>query len=301
MDLLTTLIVFGVVVPLVAFGVWQLVQEGLVRVPSGTVGILIVRGKATSRVLTPGTHWVWPFRQQFIQGYPLRDLTYLAADDGAVEATDYADPPVRARLGDRSPVTLRYTVRFRIQPDGLLGIHERLGADGIKRLVRDETRRVAIAVCGDERFGLDHAYGTGYTELEAALAAASADALAAHGFEQIAFHLLDADLGSIGDVVQATVRAKAELELERAAAEVRALRAEHDAATASLIGESLTDEVLRYRRIELGREALQRWDGRIVVPDAGLRQGITGEVLGPAVGTDADGAALPDIAQDDRA
>lgn len=299
MDLLRTLLIFGVVVPLVLFGAWQLVKEGLVRVPSGTVGILIVRGKATSRVLTPGAEWVWPFRQQFIQGYPLRDLTYLAADDGAVESTDYADPPARARLGDRAPATLRYTVRFRIRPDGLLDIHERLGADGIKRLVRDETRRVAVAVCAEPRFGVDHSYGAGYAELEAALSAATAEALSAHGFEQVSYHLLDVDLGPIGEVMQATVRAKAELELERAAAAVRALRAEHDAATASLLGE-LTDEVLRYRRIELGREALQRWDGRIGVADAGIHRAITGEALDAIAGTDSDGSPMPEIIGDDR-
>ena len=36
------------------------------------------------------------------------------------------------------------------------------------------------------------------------------------------------------------------------------------------LASSLTDAVLRYRQIELGREALQRWDGRIVIGDSAL-------------------------------
>ena len=81
---IVVLLVIGL--PLLAFAVWQLLQEALVRIDSGSVGLLIVRGKATDKILTPGAHFVWPFRHQMIQGYPLRELTYLTADDGGVEA-----------------------------------------------------------------------------------------------------------------------------------------------------------------------------------------------------------------------
>jgi hypothetical protein len=182
-----------------------------------------------------------------------------------VDDTDYADPPLRTSLGDRSPVTANYTVRFRIKPDGLLGIHDRVGPDGIKPLVRDLSRQVIIDVLAEEQYGVDDAYGARFAALEDALHERLSTELDAEGFNVTLFNLRDMDLGPVGDVVTRTVCARMELELERVAAQVRLLRAEHEVASAEVLGPQLTDDLLRYRRIELLREALQRWDGRITV------------------------------------
>ena len=110
------IIVFLVIgVPLLAFAVWQLLQEGLVRIDSGSVGLLIVRGKASDRILTPGSHFVWPFRHQMIQGYPLREMTYLTADDSGVGRSRlHATPRCRpgSATGPRSPCTTRSASGF---------------------------------------------------------------------------------------------------------------------------------------------------------------------------------------------
>lgn len=250
-----------IAVPAMLFGVWQVLQASMVRVDSGTVGLLIVRGVATDRVLEPGVHFVLPFRKQMIQGYPLRDMTYLTVAGGVAETTDYADAPMRARLGDHALVTVSYTVRFRIRPDGLPLIHEHTGLEGIKRLVRDETQRAVLMELGNEQHGVGDAFGAAREQMEAAVGTRVTAALSAAGFETVLFSLRELDLGTVGDVVDATVRAKAELDLERAAAEVRALRVLNDSATEYDLG-TLTPDVLRYRQIELGREAVQRWDGR---------------------------------------
>lgn len=286
-------VVLAVGIPLLAFGVWQLLQEALVRVDSGTVGLLIVRGKASERVLRPGVHFIWPFRQQMIQGYPLRDLTYLTADDD-VEATDFADPPLPARLGDQARVSVFYTVRFRIRPDDLYLIHERIGPDGIKRLVRDVSRQVVIDELARDAYGLDHTFAAGREALQAALTGRLTEAFRVHGFEVEMFTLRNIDLGPANDVVDATVRAKAELELERAAALVRNLRVKNEVANSAQLAKSLTDSVLRYRQIELGREALERWDGRLLVSDpAALRTAVRQATAG---GGSADSVAAPDAA-----
>jgi regulator of protease activity HflC (stomatin/prohibitin superfamily) len=277
-----------ILLPMLAFGVWQLLQEALVRVDSGTVGLLIVRGKASERTLVPGVHFVWPFRQQMIQGYPLRDLTYLTADD-AVEASDFSDPPLHARLGDRTRVAVCYTVRFRIRPDDLYGIHERVGPDGIKRLVRDVSRQVIIEELAGEAYGLDHAFASARQELEQALIARLTERFREHGFDVAMFNLRTIDLGPVNDVIDATVRAKAELELERVAAVTRNLRVKNEAATSTQLAKTLTDRVLRYRQLELGREALQRWDGRIVINDPSVVRGVIRDV--PANETDDQPAA----------
>lgn len=270
------IIVFLVIgVPLLAFAVWQLLQEGLVRIDSGSVGLLIVRGKASDRILTPGSHFVFPFRHQMIQGYPIRELTYLTTDDGAVDELDFSDPPLRARLGDRASVTVLYTIRFRIRPDSLKELHERVGPDGLKRLVRDQSRRVIIDELASERYSIDQAFGPSRDELEDRLSALVTEAFERDGFDVGMFNLRAIDLGSIDDVIADTVRAKVELDLELADAKVRELRLEHEAATSARLESSLSETVLRYRQIELGREALQRWDGRIVVGDTAVRRAVT--------------------------
>jgi regulator of protease activity HflC (stomatin/prohibitin superfamily) len=254
-----------ILVPLVAFAVWQFLQEALVRVPSGEVGLLVVRGKATDRVLEPGAHLVWPFRQQMIQGYPLRDLTYLTTASGHADDSDFVDSPLVARLGDRADVTIDYTIRFRILSDGLPSIHERVGPDGIKRLVRDVSRKVLVGELRLPEHQVVNTFGEARDQLEVALGEKMRSALAEHGFELEMFHVRHVDLGALTDVVVATIRAKMELELEAALAEVRTLRVQNEAATSELLQSSLSADVLRYRQIELARDALRRWDGRIVV------------------------------------
>jgi regulator of protease activity HflC (stomatin/prohibitin superfamily) len=283
---IVVLLVIGV--PLLAFAVWQLMQEALVRIDSGSVGLLIVRGKASDKVLTPGAHFVWPFRQQMIQGYPLRELTYLTADDGGVEDTDFFDPPMMARLGDRAAVSVYYTIRFRIRPDGLREIHERVGPDGLKRLVRDQSRRVIIEELASDAYGIDDVFGSAREQLEAKLAARVIELFHDDGFEVGMFNLRGITLGSIDDVIAGTVRAKAELELEKVDARVRKLRVDNEAKTTPQLASSLTDTVLRYRQIELWREALQRWDGRVVIGDTSVARPIAAP---QAAATDSAGAA----------
>jgi regulator of protease activity HflC (stomatin/prohibitin superfamily) len=281
MNATSIIILLVVVIPLVVFGVWQFLQLALVRINSGTVGLLIVRGKVSNRVLEPGVHFVWPFRQSSIQGYPLRELTYLTSD-GAVDETDFADPPLRTSLGDRSPVTANYTIRFRIKPDGLLGIHDRVGPDGIKPLVRDLSRQIIIDVLAAEQYGVDDAYGARFAALEDALHDRLRAELLTEGFDVTLFNLRDMDLGPVGDVVTRTVCARMELELERVAAQVRLLRAEHEAASAEVLAPQLTDDLLRYRRIEVLREALQRWDGHITVAESAMaRQALDDQTGAP--------------------
>ena len=271
------LVVLVIGLPLLAFAVWQLLQEALVRIESGSVGLLIVRGKASDRILLPGAHFIWPFRHQMIQGYPMRELTYLTADDDGVEETDFSDPPLTARLGDRAEVSVYYTIRFRIMPDSLRELHERVGPDGLKRLVRDHSRRDIINELASDVYGIDDAFGGARDQLEAKLAARVIESLHEDGFEVGMFNLRGIDLGSVDEIVGGAVRAKAGLELEKADARVRKLRVDNEAKTTAQLASSLTDAVLRYRQIELGREALQRWDGRIVIGDAAVARAVAAD------------------------
>src|SRR6188474_776496 len=100
MNVATGLVIL-VVVPLLAWAIFEVVRRGLVYIDAGSAGLVLVRGKTTERGLEPGPHFVWPFRQQGIAVYPLRELTYLATD-GGVDRMDFGDPPLHAQLGDHA-------------------------------------------------------------------------------------------------------------------------------------------------------------------------------------------------------
>ena len=99
------LIFLVVALPILLFGVFFLLAAARVRIDAGTVGLLIVRGAATSKALEPGIHYTWPYRHHMIQRYPLREQTYLAIE-GAAGAAAPPAPPVRtASPGSPAPAT----------------------------------------------------------------------------------------------------------------------------------------------------------------------------------------------------
>ena len=78
--------------------------------------------------------------------------------------------------------------------------------------------------------------------------------LMAAGFEMTLFGLGDLDLGRTGEVIQATVRARHDLEREEAEAGARLARARIDAELEPYYASTSTDAALRYREVDVWRE-----------------------------------------------
>ena len=114
-------------------------------------------------------------------------------------------------------------------PEQLRTIHNRFGPDGLWAAVRDESSRTIRAHLGQPELGIDDLFGPARQSLETDLGAAVAEALMAAGFEMTLFGLGDLDLGRTGEVIQATVRARHDLEREEAEAGARLARARIDA------------------------------------------------------------------------
>jgi regulator of protease activity HflC (stomatin/prohibitin superfamily) len=266
MSTLAVVVLVVLVIPVLGFVAWQVLDEARVRIDSGTVGLVIARGAATERVLGPGVHYIWPYRQQLVQRYPLRELTYLTVDDDSTEPDDFTDPPLRLHLGDRTAATVRYTIRFRVRPDDLRAIHERVGPDGIKSAIRDRSRQVLLDTFAEPDLDYLDAFAERRTALQSRLTGAVEAALRGDGFDVALFSLRDVDLGEVGEMLQDALRRRAELDREEAAGAVRRARVRSDADANAEIADGITDEVLRYRQIELGREFVQRWDGHGPLP-----------------------------------
>ena len=58
MSTLAWIILLILILPAIGLLVWVILAASLVRVPSGSLGLVMSRGKATDRSLLPGGHFV---------------------------------------------------------------------------------------------------------------------------------------------------------------------------------------------------------------------------------------------------
>jgi regulator of protease activity HflC (stomatin/prohibitin superfamily) len=259
------LAVGGVVLAVVLF----LLLATAIVVDPGTIALVLKRGKATGRALSPGRHFVAPWQKVNLQVYPSRELSIVAGGRSVGDPrVEYVDDPLRVHLGDKAFAQVSYTVRCQLDGGELRNVHNRYGPEGIWAALRDTTRGVVLAELGDGKVGIDDVFGVGFTEIEQRLTTALGEALGEIGFQLKMFSLREIDLGETGEVIQAIVRADTELEREQAFAKVRKARLENDAAISSLLDGVDGDVLLRYRQIEAWRDILHRWDGDQPIPSA---------------------------------
>ena len=278
-----TLLWFLVIgIPVLLVVVWLVLLEASVQIAPGTIGLVLLRGRTTSRVLTPGRHFMSPFRRAMVATYPSREVTYLATPDwsesSASSNIERSDPPLPVRLGDRTACRLSYTIRFRIDQSQLPLVHDRFGPDGMWAVVRDESRRVLITELVDASVSSDDLRASKWTGLETKLTDAVHATLQAVGLDMTFFSLVDSGLGEADEVVQAAVRARLDVAKQHA---------ERLAGDATEAARTLPDEVLRYRQFEVWRELVGRWNGRTplpigLAPDLSAGLPVPGETEAPA-------------------
>ena len=126
---LILLIVAALVVTLV---VWVLFDDAVARVESGQLGLVLLYGKATDKVLPPGPHLVLAFRRRMIEIYPSLELAYRAGRPGGRHAGPRTGGAGPAR-GPRRPYGGRRLLHGPLPPGpgALRSVHERFGPQGI--------------------------------------------------------------------------------------------------------------------------------------------------------------------------
>jgi regulator of protease activity HflC (stomatin/prohibitin superfamily) len=246
---------------------WLMLLATSFRVEPGTVVLLLKQGRATGRVVGPGRHFIQPWRKVLVQVYPARELALVAGGPASSdERVDHLDAALRVYLADKVLARLSYTVRCRLDPSKVQLVHDRFGAEGIWPVIRDTTRRCLVAEAASA--SVDGVFGDEFAAFEERCATALRAGLATVGFELVVFTLREIDLGETGEVIQATMRADLELELEQALARVRQVRLDNDAAMAETLAGLDSQVLLRYRQLESWREILRRGDGGQMVPAA---------------------------------
>src|SRR3569623_649628 len=77
---------------------WAVLANSLVRVPSGSLGLLMAKGRATGQTLLPGPHVVFALRRRMVEEYPSVELAYRAdgssdTDDGSLGRATVEEAP----------------------------------------------------------------------------------------------------------------------------------------------------------------------------------------------------------------
>jgi len=295
MSLVAWIILLVLVIPMLGILIWVVITESLVRVPSGSLGLVMVKGRATDTTLLPGPHFVPALRRRMVEEYPSVELAYRAGaqDDsndnrqgitGPLERSgppqhsrnlEHSGPPLQVTLGDRTTAVISLTVRFQLVPEQLRLVHEHFGPNGYYGIVRDETTRSVHITLGDPAIGIDSLFGPARQSCEQQLAAAVGDALLSDGIRVTALMLGTVDLGRTGEVIAATARARLELDREKAEAATRLARAMNDADLQQKVTTS-GDTAWRYRETDLWRDLVERTEALQVA----LRAGPGGNAIG---------------------
>lgn len=253
--------------PVLLFIVWLVLLETSVRIDPGVLGLALVRGRSTGKVMGPGRHFMRPWRKVMIQTYPSRELALIARGvQQSNPEVDYTEEPASVLLGDGSSAQVQYTVRCQLVPGKLQSVHDTYGPEGIWSVLRDVSRQNVITECSASGMTISDIFGDGYATLQRRITAELAASLDTIGFELKMFSLREVDLGPTAEVVQATIRAGAELERENALAAVRRARIENDAAIIADVGSLDHGQLLRYRQIEAWNDLVEKWNGGAHIP-----------------------------------
>jgi hypothetical protein len=292
-------LIFLVVVALVLGLIsWLLLDDSLVRVESGKLGLLMKGGKATDKTLVPGLHFVAVFRRRVVETYPAVELSYRAGGgEGAVTPDsdlERSGPRLSAVLGDRTEVQVAYTVRFRLDPADLRGVHERFGPDGLWAAVRDLSSREVRTALSADGCGVDDLFGPARQALEERLGDALTTALGADGLTVVLFALGDVDLGRTGELIQAAGRARFGLAREEAEAATRVAQARNDVALETELAGSGNETALRYREVDAWQDvALSLVAAKAVLPGPVTRLSASPEEAAEPAPAEADDATTP--------
>ena len=260
MNTIAWIILLVLLLPAIALVVWAVLAASLVRIPSGSLGLLLVKGRATDTTLPPGAHFEPALRRRMVVEYPSVELSFRAGAMGEDSPLEGGGPAVQVALGDRTVAAVPYTVRFRLMPDRLRLVHERFGPDGVMAIVRDESAKAVTTALGAPEVGVESMFGAAREACQSAVGAAVSEALLEDGIEVQTFLLGAVDLGRTGEVIQATVRARLELEQEQAAAATRLARVVNDAALEGHLTPS-SEAAWRYREPDLWRDLVARTQG----------------------------------------
>lgn len=129
--------VVGVIVGL------SLLTSTFYTIKYGTIGVVTRFGKIVGDAVAPGLHIKIPYIDHVIV-YKTQKVIYetLANPNEGASNADYQDYPVDTTTKDGQQVSVRYTVRFSINPEKVKEVAEKLGTEGevVEKVVKTDSR-----------------------------------------------------------------------------------------------------------------------------------------------------------------
>ncbi len=115
-------------------------KDAFVQVDYGTVAVVTEFGKIVG-VFNPGLHMKKPFVQHTVV-YRTQEIVYETSANPKESKADYRDYAVDTATSDGQQITVRYTVRFRINPDKVIEVARNLGPEDrvVEKVVKAYSR-----------------------------------------------------------------------------------------------------------------------------------------------------------------
>jgi regulator of protease activity HflC (stomatin/prohibitin superfamily) len=120
-----------------------LASSSYVQIQYGTAGVVTRFGAVTGRVMRPGLNWKLPLVEGVVR-YRTQEIIYQTVGEGESQA-DYADFPTDTTTADGQQIILKYSIRFRIDPERVSWIANNIGdeRDVVEKVVKFHSRILA--------------------------------------------------------------------------------------------------------------------------------------------------------------
>ena len=120
-----------------------LASSSYVQVSYGSVGLVTRFGAVTGRIMRPGLNWKMPLVESVV-GYRTQEIIYQTVGEAESKAA-YDDFPTDTTTADGQQIILKYSIRFRIDPQRVNWIANNIGdeRDVVEKVVKFHSRILA--------------------------------------------------------------------------------------------------------------------------------------------------------------
>jgi regulator of protease activity HflC (stomatin/prohibitin superfamily) len=127
----------------VVFLALVLASSSYVQIQYGTLGLVTRFGAVTGRIMNPGLNWKVPLVEGVVR-YRTQEIIYQTADQGESQA-DYVDFPTDTTTADGQQIILKYSIRFRIDPERVAWLANNIGNERevVEKVVKFHSRILA--------------------------------------------------------------------------------------------------------------------------------------------------------------
>jgi regulator of protease activity HflC (stomatin/prohibitin superfamily) len=142
-----TLVGSLIIAGIVAFMLLIVLMSSYTQIQFGTVGMVTRFGRITGRIMQPGLNWKAPFIDRVLI-YRTQEMVYVTEEmPGGMDQRSgtYQDYPTDTTTADGQQITVKYSVRFRIDPTKIEKIANEMGNEEqvVDKVVKFHTRILA--------------------------------------------------------------------------------------------------------------------------------------------------------------